>query len=455
MASPLGEVTDFRFLPDGRAVIVEKNGAVRIRNSNGSLTLAGTLPVDSGGEKGLLGVEVDPAFAANGFLYFFLSASDAAGGSDLDRQRVSRFTLRSDGVLDLDSELVLVRNLRGNANVGGALAMGPEGVLYIGAGDGACDSGSPSWSASCLTNGNGKILRVNLDGTIPPDNPLLGRTAVTACGINCAVAPSPAVTGAPREEIWAWGLRNPWRMSFDARTGRLWVGDVGDGEAAHEELNIVQKGKHYGWPLRDGATGQAASQCGTLTPGSADCADPVYFCQHGVASGGVDGDCESITGGRVVDSCTWPAPWRGRYFFGDKRNGLIWALPLNVVRDGVAGPREEFGMLANGTPASFRVGPDGNLYIAAFAPIGGGIVRIAPIAPASQACLEAGGGTTDGGSATDAGSGTGHGTGSVFIGGGMVPPRPAAPSACGCASGGDGVGLLALLALARRLLSRN
>jgi glucose/arabinose dehydrogenase len=448
MASPLGGVTDFRFLPEGRAVIVEKNGSVHIRRVNGSLILAGTLPVDTRDEKGLLGVEVDPAFGTNGFLYFFWSVPDAEGGTDLARHRVSRFRLGNDDLLDLQSELPLLWNLQGNANPGGAMAIGPDGALYVGVGDGGCDSGSPSWFATCLTNGNGKVLRIELDGTIPPDNPLFDQTAVTACGSTCGLAPSSIRTEEPRKEIWVWGLRDPRRMSFDPKTGNLWLGDVG--EATHEELNIVQKGKHYGWPFREGAAGQAASQCRTFTPGSGDCVDPIYFCRHGLAVDGVDGDCETITGGVVVDSCTWPTPWRGRYYFGDKANGRIWAVPLNELRNGVAGSRVDFGTLTIGTPASFQVGPDGNLYVAAFAPSGGGIVRIAPISPSSEPCLE-----PDAGSGADGGTDGGHGNGSVGVapppGGATIPPRPPRPGGCTCASGSEALGLLALLAFGGRL----
>jgi glucose/arabinose dehydrogenase len=452
-SSSPGEVTDFRFLPDGRAVIVEKTGAVRIRTANGSLLTAATLPVDSEGEKGLLAVEVDPAFAVNGFLYVFWSVSNAAGGTDLDRHRVSRFTLETNDVLDLQSELVLVKNLQGTANPGGGLAIGPDGRLYIGAGDGGCNSGQPpgegisNWFGTCLTNGNGKILRVNLDGTIPSDNPLFDRATVTACGSTCDVIPSSVAPRAPRKEIWAWGLRNPRRISFDPMTGNLWVGD--EGEVTHEELNIVRKGEHLGWPFREGAAGQPVTRCSAFTPESGDCVDPVYFCRHDTASGSVDGDCRGITGGVFVDSCTWPEPWRGRHFFGDERNGLgrIWALSPNEQRDGVVGARVGFATLSSGTPSSFRVGPDGNLYVAVSG-IGGRILRITPISPEPCAEPDAGG---EGDAGNDGGRDRGGGT--TGIGGVPVPERPPA-SACSCSVGAEAVALLSLLALARALLSR-
>jgi glucose/arabinose dehydrogenase len=445
----LGDVTDFRFLPGGRAVIVEKSGTVRVGTPQ-ALVIAATLPVDTESEKGLLGVEVDPAFAVNGFIYLYWSVSDVAGGTDLDRHRVSRFTVGSDDRIDLASERIVVRGLRGPANHdGGALAIGPDGKLYIGVGDSGCNSGQPpgegisNWFATCLTNGNGKILRVNLDGTIPSDNPLFTAPAVTACGSTCGVEPSPMVTGTPQTEIWVWGLRNPWRMWFDPGTGNLWVGDVG--EVTYEEINVVERGRHYGWPLREGAAGQSVSRCADYTPQSGDCVDPVYFCGRQF-DGGIDGDCRSINGGRIVDSCTWPLPWRGRYFFGDNANGRMWALPVNAQRNAVAGARVDLGMLTTGRPISFQVGPDGDLYVAAYA-TPGAILRISPIS--REVCAEPDGGETVGDAGTGTGPGAGGGTTAVGIGGHPVPSEPPPVGPCGCPSAPAFAGWVALLALAR------
>src|SRR5207244_3667210 len=132
-----------------------------------------------------------PAFASNGRLFFYYSASDAIGGVDDDRNRAVSITLKGDGTLDKASEKVLVRGLEGRANHdGGALAIGPDGKLYIGDGDSGCNSGQATeppytptnFFATCLShNGNGKIMRVNLDGSIPSDNPLVGKSNVTQC----------------------------------------------------------------------------------------------------------------------------------------------------------------------------------------------------------------------------------------------------------------------------------
>jgi glucose/arabinose dehydrogenase len=429
----LGPATDLAFLPDGRAVIIEKTGAVKVR-LGGAIVAAGSFPVDASSEKGLLGVAVDPDFATTGRLFFYYSRSNAAGGTDLDRHRVVSVKLKADSRLDLPTERVLVSGLRGPANHdGGGLAIGPDGKLYIGVGDTGCNTGLPPGGAignyfgTCLSNGNGKILRVNLDATIPADNPLSGQppATATACGTTCGTDIAGTGTTEARPDIWAWGFRNPWRFSFDPVTGHLWVGDVG--EVTYEEIDVVQKGRHHGWPWREGAQGYPPSKCTAIVPNTGDCVDPVYYCRHGSASGGLDGDCGCIVGGVMVDSCTWPAPWRGRYYFGDCGNGRIWSLSLNTARDGVTNPRADFASIAGGVPVSFRVGPEGDLYAVV---LSGRIARVSPKVP--QACPTPDGGPTDGG-LPDGGAG------------------PAAvKSGCGCEAGAAGLALLPLLALFRR-----
>ncbi|MBX5483665.1 MAG: PQQ-dependent sugar dehydrogenase, partial [Myxococcaceae bacterium] len=424
VVSNLGAVTDMRFLPDGRLLIVEKDGSVLLGDVRlGTSSPAGAVPVDTSSEKGLLGVEVDPHFADNHFIYLYYSCRDALGTvpcDDLNRHRVSRFVLDpATGQLELNSETVLLSGLRGPANHdGGGLAIGPDGKLYVGVGDTGCNSNAPpgqnitNWFATCLSNANGKVLRINLDGTIPDDNPLVNMDAGTACGATCGVQVDPGISAAPRTEIFAWGFRNPWRLSFDRVTGNLWVGDVG--EITHEELNIVRKGKHYGWPLREGAAGQDPSRCEQLTPGSGNCVDPVYFCRHGARAGGVDGQCTSINGGTFVDTCSWPAPWRGRYYFGDNANRHLFFLNVNATRDGLPTDggvaRGDLATFSGKLPISFQVGPDGDLYVGALGEQGnnGTVFRISPIA--RDVCPD--GGVPDGG-VGDGGVGDGGADGGV------------------------------------------
>jgi glucose/arabinose dehydrogenase len=226
--------------------------------------------------------------------------------------------------------------------------------------------------ATCLSNANGKILRVNLDGTVPADNPLAGVPAVTACGAACGDPTSATGAAPPRPEIWAWGFRNPWRFSFDPLTGSLWVGDVG--EVSFEEITIVRKGAHHGWPWREGPHGWPVSKCRETIPDAGDCVEPVYHCRHGAAADGIDGDCQSITGGAFVDSPSWPETERGRYYFGDNANGRLWSVAVDPARTSVlSGSRREVARLAGGAPVSMRVGPDGDLYVAV---LPGRVVRL-------------------------------------------------------------------------------
>jgi glucose/arabinose dehydrogenase len=394
-----GDTTDFRWLPDGRLVIINKAGNVLVRPAGGgALVAAGSFAVDTASEKGLLGVAVDPAFATTRRLFFYYSA---ASGTDADKNRVVSRTLGADSMLD-PGETPLLGGLRGPANHdGGALEIGPDGFLYVGVGDSGCNSGTPAeppytpsnFYPTCLAddpmnNGaaNGKILRIALDGSVPPTNPLVGATNVTACGGSCGTAIAPGVLGSPRTAIFAWGFRNPWRIWADARTGLVWVGDVG--EISYEEVTILQAGRHHGWPWREGGKGHPVTKCHDVRVGTGpagvpimdgDCVDPVYFCRSADPStdSSLDPLCESITGGQIIDTCTWPAPFRGRYFFADNATANLWTLTPNATRNGVVGGREDFATMS-GAPVSLHTGNDGALYIAIYP---GRIARIAPASP--------------------------------------------------------------------------
>jgi glucose/arabinose dehydrogenase len=405
--SGTGLTTDFRFLPDGRMVIINKLGNVFVRPAGGgALVLAGSFDVDTDTEKGLLGIAVHPDFATNHQLFFYYSADEA---TDAERNRVVMRTLGDDGQLS-DEETPIVTGLRGPANHdGGALDVGPDGYLYVGVGDTGCNSNMSTeppytptnYYATCLADdatsnggGNGKILRVALDGSIPPTNPLVGATNVSACGGSCSEAIDPGMLDDARPDVFAWGFRNPFRLWVDPRTGLVWAGDVG--EITYEEVDIVRGGRHYGWPWREGAKGHAVTTCrtvrvGTTTTGDPimdqDCVEPVYYCRHNnpEADQNVDGGCTAITGGQIVDTCTWPAPFRGRYVFGDSSTSSLWTLVPNGTRDGIVGGRADFATI-DGAPVAIRTGNDGALYVAV---LPDRIVRIAPIAPVActDGCL--------------------------------------------------------------------
>ena len=231
--------TAMAFTPDGRLLICEQGGALRlVKNGQLLATPFATITTAVDGERGLLGIAVDPAFASNGFVYIYYTVSDALGAHN----RVSRLTAAGD-VAAADSEVVLVDlpqlSSATNHN-GGALHFGPDGKLYVALGDNTNGAQAPS-----LTSLFGKILRYNPDGSIPADNPLVGQTS----GIYQA--------------IWARGLRNPFTFDFQPGTGRMFINDVG--EASWEEIDEGSAGADYGWPATEGATTNPAYQSPVFT----------------------------------------------------------------------------------------------------------------------------------------------------------------------------------------------
>jgi glucose/arabinose dehydrogenase len=380
-------LTSIEFLPDGRLVMTEKTGHVVVRLPSGEKVLAGELDVDAKTEKGLLTVIRHPSFATNHELIFYYSSRAA---SDDDKHRVSIIRLDDSSRLDLASERVIVHGLRGpdDHEMGGGLAIDRTGHLLVGVGDTGCRAHKlpeppyepTNYFATCLTNGNGKILRVGLDGSVPDDNPLAKTPAATACGDACADDPFGRPEAPPRRDIWVWGVRNPWRLWVDPKTGAVWTGDVGD--IAREEIDVIppEGGRHYGWPWREGGRGHATAVCRKVTPNRGDCAEPAYTCRHDDAPGDEDAGCKSINGGLIVDECRWPDAYRGKYFFGDNANGRLWTLEPTPARDGIVrGSRRDFGDVT-GFAVDFEVGPDAALYVAVMRipPEQSKVVRIAP-----------------------------------------------------------------------------
>ena len=323
VAGGIAAGTAMAFAPDGRLFVCQQNGALRvIKNGQLLTTPFVTLSVDAAGERGLLGVAFDPAFAANSHVYVYYTAQTTPR-----RNRVSRFTAAGDLALQ-GSELVILEleALSATNHNGGAIAFGPDGALYVAVGDNAVSS-----NAQTLANRLGKILRINADGSLPPDNPFYAQ----ASGANRA--------------IWALGLRNPFTFAFESGTGRMFINDVG--QSTYEEINEGLAGANYGWPASEGPTG---------TPGHTG---PVYW--YSQDPGANPHGC-AITGGAFQRPVygAFPGAYDGDYFFSDFCGGFI------LRRDAGTGVVSPF---ADGIPQPVDLdgGPDGHLY---FLARGGGYV---------------------------------------------------------------------------------
>jgi glucose/arabinose dehydrogenase len=351
----LANPTAIAFLPDGRLLITEKGGfggaqnaAVKLFDGVGTTTL-GTIPVCAASEMGLLGVAVDPAtFAGTGFIYLYRTESDggcttAAGRSnEVVRVTMSGSTIGSPSVL-----LTGMRTDGGNHDGGGVRFNAGDGKLYVGVGDtGNGDNvGCPGTSTNPYSQDlgalEGKILRLNVDGTVPADNPFVG------------------VMGA-RGEIFARGFRNPFRFNFDPVTGGLWLGDVGD--LAIEEVDIVSAGGNYAWPHCEATQPTGCEQPGDI--------DPIFFYYHSTSCGGVAPFLgSSITGGAFAGAGLGADA--GSYFFGDFTGNAVYRLQPNMARDGIVGGATTIVTNAAG-PVDVATGPDGAIYYVA---IGAGEVR--------------------------------------------------------------------------------
>lgn len=459
----LGAVTSLRFLPDGRMLIAEKAGDLSIRQTDGTITLVHSFTVDSSSEKGLLGLAVDPNFSQTNRIFVYYSG----GPSDANKHRVSSFVLNGD-TLDQNSESVLVENIEGPANHdGGGLTIHGD-YLYIGTGDTGCNQSIPTppalhgnLLATSFNSANGKLLRVHLDGTIPADNPYANASNVSGINlpfsdVHCPGANSGQIlttSDNARPELYAVGFRNAFRIWADPMTGFVWVGDVG--EVQWEEIDVVTApGGHYGWPFIEGPLdpGWGNSKCSELSPNPGDCKPPVYACHHGGPStlNGVmyDGDCQSITGGIIVDDCQFPIPYRGRYFFADNVTAHVWTLDVNAERNGfIDGTRQEFAM-GDGYITDIVSGPDGAIYLSVFGNSGGHITRVSPKVPAVDPTCGmggtggVGGSGGSGGAAGSAGSGAGGGAGgaagSPGGSGGSAGSGASGGSAGAAGSGGSG-----------------
>ncbi len=349
VATGLNEPTVLEFTPDGRLLVAERDGTIRIVQG-GALLPAPLIdiPVNTlNGERGLVGMTLDPNFTANGFLYSYYTNNEP-------RNRVGRFTVVGNSA-NVATEVVLWENpdLAADFHHGGAIAFGRDGHLYIATGD-QFDSAS----AQSLSNQHGKILRLEPDGGIPPKNPFVG------------------VPGA-QEQIWALGLRNPFRFvfDFDGAVERMYIGNVGGNSFdSWEEVNRGAAGANYGWPNQEGPVCFVS-----------DCSDytfPIWSYQHNDPEYFVDIVQGSISLGPVYRGTVFPPEYRGNLYAGDYANRWIRRLIFDGAGNVIADPLFVQAPDA-GTIVDLEVGPDGALYFVTVgtpwsgAPDVGAVYRIA------------------------------------------------------------------------------
>ncbi len=332
--------------PDGTEslFVLEQRGRIMAFDNRDDVREAGVFldirdRVNSTGqEEGLLGLAFSPDYGSSGEFYVYYSAASPR------RSIISRFTASDPaaGSADPSSEFKIMEVMQPFANHnGGQMAFGPDKYLYIGLGDGG-SAGDPMGNGQNLNALLGKILRIDVNQSnngqpysIPSDNPFVGRNGA-------------------RAEIWAYGLRNPWRFSFDPETKDLWVADVG--QNALEEIDIIRKGANYGWNKTEG------SSC--YPSGSRDCDKsgltmPVFEYPR------TGGNC-SITGGMVYRGKELPS-LNGAYVYGDYCSGKIWALRYDGNKI-----TEQMEILDSDIRiSSFGVDSKGNIYALAHASRGG------------------------------------------------------------------------------------
>jgi len=310
--------------------VVEKSGRVlRIENkpdaAEAKVFIDISDRVDAGpSEAGLLGMAFHPQFHTNGYVYLSYTGND--GGL---KSYISRFkSLDSNESLDAATEkrLLEVAQPYSNHN-GGQVEFGPDGLLYIGWGDGGA-GGDPKGNGQNVKTLLGSLLRIDVDHgdpyAIPAENPF-------------------AKSKKGRPEIYAWGLRNPWRWSFDRETGQLWLADVG--QDSWEEVNIINKPGNYGWNGKEGRHCYKSAHCG-----NPEFIDPVIEYNH-------DEGC-SITGGYVYRGKQIPG-LNGIYLYSDFCSGKLWG-----ARQTATGAYESFQLFeTNLNVASFAQGNDGEIYL--------------------------------------------------------------------------------------------
>ncbi|MDO8583523.1 MAG: PA14 domain-containing protein [bacterium] len=308
----------FDIAPDGRIFILQRSGEIKIFKDGQLLSQNfAVLGSVTTGDRGLIGIAFDPDYFNNHWVYFYFT--DA---TDL-HNRLVRFN--ASGNVGTDGPVILFEtdDPSEQLHVGGTIRFGPDGKLYLSVGDNGYFP-----NAQDLTNPHGKILRLNKDGTVPSDNPFVGQSGVSP-------------------EIWAYGLRNPFRFTFDTQTNNLFVGDVG--EATIEEINKVIKGKNYGWPTCEGS----------CNPANSNFIDPIYTYPH-------NGGSAAVMVGPIYYGQMFPSSYNGTLFFSDYAKGFIKNMKLNS--DGTMNSVSDFDLQA-GSVVDMKIDPrDGSMFYLTFYP---------------------------------------------------------------------------------------
>lgn len=315
------------FVASVKGVIHEFANAADVSTKNIFLDI--TSKVTSGGELGLLGLAFSPDYKTNGYFYVNYTRRNPSLETVIARYKVSA---GNPNQADASSEEILMTFAQPFENHnGGKLAFGNDGYLYIATGDGG-SGGDPQKNGQNNKTLLGKILRIDVSGAgagtpykIPADNPFKGNT-----------------TGL-REEIFAYGMRNPWRFSIDHTTGLLWAADVGQNKT--EEIDIIEKGGNYGWNLMEG------NDCYVSDCDKTGLQLPILTYGRDLGA--------SITGGYVSRDKNLPG-LNGRYIYGDYVSGNIWALSYN---DKKAGQNDLIGKVSGSSLSSFGEDSNSNLYI--------------------------------------------------------------------------------------------
>ena len=322
--------TSMAFLPDGHLLIIQKCGKILIVDPEESSPEVSTymdLTPDTGcvNEQGIMDLTLDPDFATNNYLYIYYRHEPSS------RFRIARFTHPGGHTGDANSEVMIWETDVSNiiSHNGGALDFGPDGKLYVTTGDGAVPGDSQD-----LSSLSGKVIRVNKDGSIPTDNPFFGGQG-----------------GNARDEIWALGLRNPFRGRWDVPTNRFFISDVGgnDQQTAWEDIHLGASSQNFGWPLCEGPCDNPDFPLCSCN----DHDDPIFGYPH-------DGSGASVSGGIVYRGTQFPSEYVGAYFYGDYVRGFIRYLTFDQTGLSVTG-NFEFEPDA-GSVVSIEEGPDGALY---------------------------------------------------------------------------------------------